>query len=703
MGRRKRNIKRRVSLKRQVDLKVTFKPRKGRSCNAISYRIAYNRRNAPCSSSDYGSRSLLPKNNETRTSNARDIYSRVHKDYHSDEIKRQQRTIVRDTLPWRPIHDVASGSSELSSTSRQHSNNYNRTHSEHQSGTHSVYQLPARMSHHQGASFAPDHFAIHKSASSSDRNNQRKSITGHPDDLTNNITLPLAKRQMETNSWLEGTLRKKPRVPDDFKLRSRKRRLSIDEGRSSAIESIKKQKYESVITMPIGYKRLEEISQETDPDKVVMQLTAESERFTSLLQSDEIRLDLVRLLIRTLSKVQASSHLFVSANHFLSSAWQKNGGFLISHLSPFISAIPENLSRFDNVSELLKETADVLSAMLSRFDKMIFHNISPVILQLKETFEKLQHQGSIQGKEVGERIEGLLSLKEAVARTLGKGDGVKSTETPPDDFRTLEIMPQSGDFHCYKKPFLRENIVDGAYANLDHYLDVQFRLLREDFIIPLRDCIKEIVNSAIHPREFEVAVEGYCETQSKKIRKTNYSQIYHEVMVLNPVCSKKKMVYRIRFDAQHRSVRNIKWNRASKRLKYGSLVCLSSDNFETLHVATVENRDVDGLQVGELEVRFEYDNAKDVNHYIRHKEKFDMVESPTFFEAYRHVLKALQKLDNESLPFQQYIVDCDQDVRAPAYLTQGDEEGNIPVYDLTAISSSTFIGAEFVLGQQSVT
>ncbi|VDN45206.1 unnamed protein product [Gongylonema pulchrum] len=39
------------------------------------------------------------------------------------------------------------------------------------------------------------------------------------------------------------------------------------------------------------------------------------------------------------------------------------------------------------------------------------------------------------------------------------------------------------------RPYLRRNIVEGIYANQEHYLDVQFRLLREDFISPMRDGI----------------------------------------------------------------------------------------------------------------------------------------------------------------------------------------------------------------------
>jgi len=55
----------------------------------------------------------------------------------------------------------------------------------------------------------------------------------------------------------------------------------------------------------------------------------------------------------------------------------------------------------------------------------------------------------------------------------------------------MSIFPDiTLDIHSTEKPFLRENIVRGEYEDAEHYLDVQFRLLREDFIRPLRNGIQ---------------------------------------------------------------------------------------------------------------------------------------------------------------------------------------------------------------------
>lgn len=46
---------------------------------------------------------------------------------------------------------------------------------------------------------------------------------------------------------------------------------------------------------------------------------------------------------------------------------------------------------------------------------------------------------------------------------------------------------------------------------------------------------------------------------------------------------------------------------------------------------------------------------------------FTMAETTAFFEAYRHVLSGLQRIRDNDLPFQKYIVRCDKTVSEPRY------------------------------------
>ena len=43
--------------------------------------------------------------------------------------------------------------------------------------------------------------------------------------------------------------------------------------------------------------------------------------------------------------------------------------------------------------------------------------------------------------------------------------------------------------------FLRRNIVNGAYRDIEHYIDVLFRLTREDYMRPLREGVQNHVST----------------------------------------------------------------------------------------------------------------------------------------------------------------------------------------------------------------
>jgi hypothetical protein len=99
-----------------------------------------------------------------------------------------------------------------------------------------------------------------------------------------------------------------------------------------------------------------------------------------------------------------------------------------------------------------------------------------------------------------------------------------------------------------------------------HYLDTHYRLLREDCLQPLREGIR-----------------GYIATKDREASRD--IKVYHSVRMKGIQCSRVGIVYRISFKVDC----EVAWER-SKRLMYGSLLCLSCDDFKTLLWATVSNR-----------------------------------------------------------------------------------------------------------------
>ena len=148
---------------------------------------------------------------------------------------------------------------------------------------------------------------------------------------------------------------------------------------------------------------------------------------------------------------------------------------------------------------------------------------------------------------------------------------------PPDNFREYSVIPTQQDILTGERPFLRRNKTDGSYNDAEHYLDVQFRLLREDFVRPLREGIAKLLERI----------------GSAKIGALQDIRVYKDVRLLYPICTTDGLRYRIKFD--NTRLRNVRWEN-SKRLIFGSLMCLSKDKFESFVFATIANRDLKELK-----------------------------------------------------------------------------------------------------------
>ncbi|XP_033759736.1 LOW QUALITY PROTEIN: NFX1-type zinc finger-containing protein 1-like [Pecten maximus] len=222
-------------------------------------------------------------------------------------------------------------------------------------------------------------------------------------------------------------------------------------------------------------------------------------------------------------------------------------------------------------------------------------------------------------------------------------------QAPPNDFRNIPILPRVSDiFLGSRSAFLRKNKARGGYDNLQHYLDVQFRLYREDCISPLREGITQYVQ--------EVSV-------GHSVRRLQDGRLYKNVIIEYVEHSVEGQMYKVRLDPGH--AKRIKW-KSSRRLLYGSLLCLSADSFHTMVFAVVAESEREDLM---NDHSFKIVFPSEVGEVrLPSNATFTMVESTAYFEAYRHVLVGLQRLEDGELPFEKYIVRCMTDVERPLYL-----------------------------------
>ena len=220
----------------------------------------------------------------------------------------------------------------------------------------------------------------------------------------------------------------------------------------------------------------------------------------------------------------------------------------------------------------------------------------------------------------------------------------KITCEPPDHFRTINVDPTLEDIFVKSSPFIRPNIVKGNYPDEKTYLDIQFRLLREDFYQPLRSAIVEyrrLVRTKIPVKEIDNVY------------------LYNDVRIS---CNERNRNFRVQFS--EKTAKGINWN-TSKRLIYGSLLCLSSDNFKSVIFLTVFNSRPEALAEGRLSARY----LGDI-HPRRYQleNAFVMIEPSAHFESFRGTLKALQNLPLCDFSLRDFILAEINHIPEPDYL-----------------------------------
>ncbi|KAK2702438.1 hypothetical protein QYM36_018951 [Artemia franciscana] len=237
---------------------------------------------------------------------------------------------------------------------------------------------------------------------------------------------------------------------------------------------------------------------------------------------------------------------------------------------------------------------------------------------------------------------------------------------PPDDFRSLSVVPTRDDILSPQKPFLRPAIVNSSYRSVDDYLDTHFRLLREDFIAPLRSGIQQY-------KKFK--------TENKHHRgRVDDLRLYFNVKFVEYDILQGTHLIHISTER----LKNVVWEN-SKRLMHGSLLCLSKDDFCSFILATVVKRDPQLLEKeGTIHVRVE--DLKDFKKY--NSETFVMAESCVYFEVYRNVLRVLQQFKAETLPMEEIVLGKEAQGKLPLYLVNLKEEGKEVSYNLSMLSTS---------------
>lgn len=231
---------------------------------------------------------------------------------------------------------------------------------------------------------------------------------------------------------------------------------------------------------------------------------------------------------------------------------------------------------------------------------------------------------------------------------------------PPNDFRDIPIFPSTEELvdadpsKFGAEEFLRRNVITIPYPDVDTYLDIHFRLIRKDFMDTLKSTIGKFCKGS---------------KQDPDITRDNKLQFYRNVtftpnsFLRQSTVAERPSLWR-RYYVSFEAPGKIDWEN-EKRLMSGSLICLWNAQFKLIILGTVTDSDVLELEKGKVGLALHEPLPSQVNWKSF---TYTMLECPVFYEPYRAVMEAYQKLNDHNLPLKDYILGRTKEPGRPDYL-----------------------------------
>jgi hypothetical protein len=162
-------------------------------------------------------------------------------------------------------------------------------------------------------------------------------------------------------------------------------------------------------------------------------------------------------------------------------------------------------------------------------------------------------------------------------------------------------------------------------------------------------------------------------TLKKEISRLDSVNVYSNLVVKDNLITNQGIVCAVKMDSKAK----INFEK-SKKLIYGSLVCLSSDHFDqNLIIGTIQDKKAtskEDKKSGVVLIKLENYTLLNNEDLIANRESsyvYTMIETSSYFESYKHILQALQTFDRkkQDFPFQDYLIfNRDKNIKIPKYL-----------------------------------
>ncbi|KEP50888.1 NFX1-type zinc finger protein [Rhizoctonia solani 123E] len=252
----------------------------------------------------------------------------------------------------------------------------------------------------------------------------------------------------------------------------------------------------------------------------------------------------------------------------------------------------------------------------------------------------------------------------------------------------IRVAPTNDELVCQDDPFLPGNFAEAPHfydsKSVERLLDVQFRLLREELIAPIRMATQLILSDLAKPDKATTILSKLIQDGGGRYRAPANAQesvifsVFPNVTFQPLALNNRGTSVGIEFDTPPDKARDKQvqarveyWEQVSKkRLMLGGLVALvwkDQSGAVDIYVGTVastprdlaeaakKSRDRIALRVSFFDAAAELRIVQSLQNRRENNGTKVLIEAPVFYEGIRPFLEAL-KVDPERLPFSNYLV-----------------------------------------------
>lgn len=259
-------------------------------------------------------------------------------------------------------------------------------------------------------------------------------------------------------------------------------------------------------------KKLEETIDSQNDVELFSSLNIENGPFLlAFRRHDENSVDLMLLILKALGKVSASNLVGNSReilNNFIINILPNNvraidqNNFFNVRLPLFITTLATfiDVNQNEDVQIKYKDAVANLIKFLVKIQEICprasIDVIKKICSNLLAQIQYINRDEEIFSNENIQILEEFLFNANQQIQSIGSDIMNDNENQFPKKFhfRSIPICPDATDVLTTKRPHLPENDIKGKYKDgVEQYLDIQFRLLREDFIRPLREGIEKYI------------------------------------------------------------------------------------------------------------------------------------------------------------------------------------------------------------------